>query len=71
MPRAAQEPTQPSVQWVLRALSLGMKLIAPLNLLQRLRMNGATPLLTLYGFVPCTWTTLPAFVLLMQKFHLL
>jgi hypothetical protein len=41
--RPALGPTQPPVQWVLEALSPGIKLTTHLNIVPRLRICGAVP----------------------------
>jgi hypothetical protein len=52
-------PTQPPVQWVPAADSLGQKLIAPLSLLLKFRMYGGIPLRPPYDSMTCTGTVLP------------
>jgi hypothetical protein len=54
--RPALEPTQPSVQWVPVALSLGVKrrgvkLTTHVHVVPRSRMRGAIPSLPQYAFI--------------------
>jgi hypothetical protein len=62
MPILVLGPTQTPIQWVLGALSLGLKLTTQLHLLPRLRIHGATPPLSQYVFT--------AWYLIKQHIHL-
>jgi hypothetical protein len=50
--------TQPPIQWVIGAVSLGMKLITHLHLVPRTRMRGTIPLLHQYAFM--AWCSVKA-----------
>jgi hypothetical protein len=49
--RTALGPTQPPIQWVTGALSLGVKLTTHINLVPRSRMRGAIPPFPQYVFM--------------------
>jgi hypothetical protein len=52
-PEGLRGPTQPLIQWVQGALSLGVKLTTHLHLVPRSRMRGVIHSLPQYAFIAC------------------